>query len=254
MATSIEFIGIRSAYYREAMNEYPQARAEESELALHVLNPKSGECILEAGAGGGFFSLAIADRIYPGKLTATDPSLEQLESLAQFQRQNIEIAQGGADTLPASLQENCYDAIWSGGAFHHVQNKTAAFLHFHRLLKNGGRLLISDVFSGSALARHFDLEVAKYCVTGHEVSFLSEAFADSLCYLAGFQKPRFVSKTIQWKFASKEDLGIFLYKIHAMTGTTPSECYKRAEDILGVEYKNGLYCLNWPLTILSVEK
>ena len=254
MTTTVEFIGIRATFYKEAMAEFPKAREEEAELALQFLNPKSGENILETGAGGGFFSLSIADKIYPGKLLATDPSLEQLESLIQLKKPNIEIAQGGADTLPLDLPQNSYDAIWSGGSFHHVPNKTAAFQHFYKLLKKGGRLVISDVFAGSTLAKHFDLEVAKYCVTGHEVAFLTEEFADSLCYLMGFQKPQFIKKTIQWKFSSKEDLGIFLCKIHAMKKTTPSDCYKRAEAILGVEHKNGLYCLNWPLTTLVAKK
>lgn len=254
MTITVEFIGIRAKHYREAMIEYPDAREEEEALALKYLSPKPGERILETGAGAGFFSIPIADAIFPGRLMATDPSLEQLEALSLKQRTNIDVEQGGADSLPSDLEENYYDAIWSGGSFHHVQNKTQAFHHFYRLLKKGGRIVISDVFVGSSLAKHFDLEVAKYCITGHEVAFLSEEFVDSLCFIAGFQKPEFISKTIYWKFASKKDLGCFLYKIHAMQKTTPESCYKRAEQILGIDFVDGLYCLKWPLTLLIVKK
>src|SRR5579862_23718 len=179
-----EFTGLRSQYFKEIMREFPHARQEELQLALEHLQPKKGESILEIGAGSGFFSKAIAEHVYPSHLVVSDPSAEQLEEIGN--QKNISIVKGGADSLPLdhpSLPESGFDAIWSGGSFHHIRNKFLAFTHFHQLLKPGGRLVISDVFAGSNLAKHFDLEVAKYCVTGHEVSFLSKEFADSLCYL-----------------------------------------------------------------------
>jgi arsenite methyltransferase len=247
-----EFSGLRSSYFKEIMFEFPKAREEELDLALHYLQPQVGESILETGAGSGFFTEAIAQHISPSILVASDPSAEQLEALRYLKRDNISIVEGGADTLPLKhplLRSCCFDAIWSGGSFHHVRNKAIAFDHFYALLKPGGRLVISDVFAGSDLAKHFDLEVAKYCVTGHEVSFLSKEFTDSLCHLSGFQKPEFHDALITWKFARKEDIGHFLYKIHAMIKTTPESCLKNAERILGIKYKNGFYHLNWPLTV-----
>jgi SAM-dependent methyltransferase len=237
------------------MREMPEAREEERLLCLKHLNPQPGEAILETGAGGGFFTESIAQAINPGQLVATDPSTEQLAGITLHP--NIKILPSGADTLPIGsplLKENSFDAIWSGGSFHHVTNKTAAFKSYHSLLKPGGRLVIADVYAGSNLAKHFDLEVAKYCVTGHEVAFLSQEFADSLCDVAGFEKPIFIDGTIHWKFKSKQDVGVFLYKIHAMIKTTPEGCLEHAEKILGIEYKNGLYCLKWPLTVLITYK
>jgi SAM-dependent methyltransferase len=250
-----EFVGIRSAYYIESMKEKPDARDEEQLLCLKHLKPQPGETILETGAGGGFFTEIIAEAIYPGQLIATDPSSEQLASINHLP--NIQFITTGADTLTNSsplLKENTFDAVWSGASFHHVPNKTAAFKNYYSLLKPGGRLVITDVFAGTKLAKHFDLEVAKYCATGHEVAFLTKEFADSLCYIAGFQKPTFYDGTIQWKFESKADIGIFLYKLHAMIKTTPERCLEHAEKILGVKYKDGLYRLNWPLTVLTTYK
>jgi len=253
--TEAEFRGIRSRFYKEIMNEMPEARIEERDLALNSLKPVKGEKILEIGAGAGFFSLAIAKLIYPGTLIATDPSLEQLQGLAECQ--NIVSLAHGADALSVdtpNLEEASFDAIWSGGSFHHVPNKTKAFHDFGRLLKPGGRVVISDVFFGSALSKHFDLEVAKYCITGHEVAFLSKEFANSLCFISGFEKPNFMDVTIHWRFKNREDVGFFLYKIHAMTKSSPEKCLERAAEILGVEYKEGYYCLNWPLTVMISYK
>ena len=251
--TQGEFIGLRSTYFKEVMKEFPEAREEELALALKHLHPQKNEVILEVGAGNGFFTRSIAKCINPSILVALDPSIEQLEDLTHLNGENICIMQGGADFLPLDhelLQDASFDAIWSGGgSFHHVFDKTKAFHHFYKLLKPSGRLVISDVFAGSNLAKYFDSEVAKYCATGHEVSFLSKEFADSLCHIAGFQEPKLYDATIHLKFAQKEDIGNFLFKIHAMIKTSPEECLKKAEKILGIDYINGLYCLKWPLSV-----
>lgn len=244
-----EFRGIRSNLYKESLKQFPDARDEERALVEKYLKPKKGEIILEVGAGSGFFSGVIADAVGPlGKLFVSDSSEEQLEGVKELGKKNVEIVQAGAGELP--IREQYFDAIWSGGSLHHVGNKTEAFQNFAKILKKNGRLVISDVFVGSKLAKHFDYNVAKYCITGHEVSFLSEEFTDSLCYLVGLQKPIFYYENVHWKFRSKEDIGIFLYKIHAMVKTTPERCLKEAEEILGVEFKNKMYYLNWPLTIM----
>lgn len=39
-----------------------------------------------------------------------------------------------------------------------------------------------------------------------------------------------------------------------MTKSTPEACLLNAERILGVTYKNGMYCLNWPLTVFLTYK
>ena len=142
----------------------------------------------------------------------------------------------------------------SFGAFHHLKQKVKAFENYSRILKKGGRLVIADVFQGSKLAKHFDDKVAKYCITGHEVSFLSKEFTESLCFLTGFEKPKFYDLNIKWKFKNKNDIGIFLYKLHAMTKTTPEECLRGAEKILGIKKINEDYYLNWPMTLFITRK
>src|SRR3989344_1684755 len=104
------------------------------------------------------------------------------------------------------------------------------------------------------LAKHFDEQVAKYYVTGHEVAFWSREYAQSICFLAGLEKPKFYNINQKWRFKSRKDLGIFLYKIHAMTKTTSEECLKGAERILGVKKNGDLYELTWPMQIIFTRK
>lgn len=256
--TQAEFSGIRSQYYREIMQEMPESRHEEREMLMRYLQPKCGEKILEIGAGTGFYSQYIAQAIFPGLLVATDPSAEQLMDIPlNVPKQNIKVMVSGADTLPVGqdpLELGSFDAVWAFGCFHHIFDKTSSFKKIHSLLKSGGRLIISDVYAGSNLAKHFDLQVAKYCATGHEVAFLTKEFADSLCFIADFEKPNFYDANIPINFNKKEDIGHFIYKIHAMIGTTPEECLQHVASFLEIKHENGLYTLIWPHVVLSTRK
>lgn len=245
-----EFIGIRSKLYKECLEEFPHARDEEINAIKKYLNPKSNETILEVGAGSGLLSEVLSEVLKNGKLIVSDPSAEQLQAIKN--KPNIQIVNESVDNL--SLEDKTIDAVCSLGAMHHCFNKTKAFQNFARILKPDGRLVIADVFNGSSLAKHFDVQVAKYCITGHEVAFWTDEFAESLCFLAGFEKPKISQLNIRWKFSSKEDVGIFLYKIHAMTKTTPAECLRGAEEILGIIKKDNQYYLGWPLKVIITKK
>lgn len=84
--------------------------------------------------------------------------------------------------------------------------------------------------------------------------FFINTLEPSKIVLTGLKKPKIHDIKIQWKFKNKKEIGIFLYKIHAMTKTTPEKCLKGAEKILGVEKKNNEYYLNWPIKILTTKK
>jgi len=244
-----EFSGIRSRLYKQALAEYPKAREEEIKAMKKYLIPKKRETILEVGAGSGFFSGHIADLIgEKGKLIVSDPSKEQLEEIRNLNKKNIEILQKGAEEI--NLKEESIDSIWSFGAMHHSFKKQEAFNNFKRILNKGGKVVIVDVFKDSKLAKHFDEKVDKYCITGHKVEFWTNELAEKLCKSVGLQKPEIINLDIKWKFKTKEEIGDFLYKIHAMTKTTKEECLKGAEEILGVEKIGNLYHLNWPMKVI----
>lgn len=251
-----EFDGLRSQLYKESLREFPEARLEDLEIMKKYLAPKKGERILEIGAGSGFFSKVISDLLgEEGRLIVSDPSLEQLEEIDKLRKKNIstiQFVQFGSEKV--NLEKDKVDAVWSFGAMHHMFKKSKSFQNLSKILKKEARVVIADVFSGSALAKHFDDKVAKYGLAGHEVAFWSREYAESLCYLSGFAKPRFYDLNITWRFKKKEDIGLFLYKLHGMTKTTPKNCLKGAEEILGIEKKEGIYCLNWPMTLFVTKK
>ena len=258
----IEFNGERSRLYEEAIQEYPLAREEDLLAMFRLLEPKEGDYILGIGEGNGYFCKSISNAIgSTGRYTVTDPSKDQLENIKyRVSASNLEIKVAGAQEI--EVPEEFYDKVWSFGALHHCPNQTEAMRRIYRSLKRGGKAVICDVFQGSDLAKHFDQQVTRYCITGHEVKFLSEEFAKTLCSLAGFDisKVKIVYLPQRWVFDSDEDLGRFIYKIHAMTLMSGDENQRTAQTlnsckkVLGVNYSNGKVYLNWPMKAILAEK
>lgn len=249
-ANTIEFNWIRSKLYKEALQQYPNARKMDSEIMKTFLNPQTNEIILEVGAWSWFFSWEIADKCK--KLYVSDPSKDQLQEIKNLNKSNIRAIEGWAEEL--NLPENSIDSIRSFGAMHHCLNKTQAFQNFQKILRPWGKLVIVDVLSWSDLAKHFDDKVAKYCITWHEVSFLSKEYFDSLCFSAWLKNRWTQNIDVKWKFKQEEEIGDFIYKLHAMTKSSIAECLQWAKDILWVTKDDLLYCLNRPLTVFIAEK
>ena len=267
-----EFDGARAKLYEEAITEYPHARDQDIVAMRRLLRLNEGNKVLGVGEGNGYFCQAITDAIgTSGWYTVTDPSRDQLSAIERrFPHllvrprggiKRLDLIAEGAENLQ-SVGDNLYNRVWSFGAFHHCPDQTSAMKEIHRVLLPSGRAVICDVFQGSPLAQHFDSQVARYCVTGHEVKFLSKDFARTLCYLAGFDDSKIdiVDLPQKWSFDSEKDMGIFIYKLHAMTrleGTDEEKIEQTLEGcrrILGIEKKSGKFLLNWPMKAIIATK
>ncbi len=239
-----EFDGIRAKLYDEALTEYPLARCEDISAMKQILSPKEGEKILGFGEGNGFFCQDISDLLGKnGKYFVTDPSLDQLNNLKRkIKGSNIQIVQAGAENL--NVPTTYFDKAWSFGALHHCPDKISAFKNIFNALKFGGTAFICDVFQGSNLAKHFDIQVDKYCITGHKVTFLSDKTTRAGLVLAGFKEENIKIKNLnqKWIFNSEDDMGKFIYKLHAMT------------KIPGTEKHKGKIYLNWPMKVIIAKK
>ncbi|MBP7708729.1 class I SAM-dependent methyltransferase [Candidatus Pacearchaeota archaeon] len=257
-----EYNGIRARLYEEAMTKFPLARTQDIAVMHELLNPQNGEKIVGIGEGNGYFCNSILDHVRPaGQYLITDPSEDQLSNLLRHVKgHNLQMQVAGAESI--ELVEGYFDKSWSFGAFHHCPNQTEAIKRIYAGLRKDGMMVICDVFQGSKLAEHFDSQVASYCVTGHEVKFLSEAFARSLCYLAGFKRDRveFIDLPIKWVFDKEKDIGQFIYKLHAMTNlpgdkkSQLEEVLRGCKEILGVNFNGSQYELNWPMKALVAYK
>jgi arsenite methyltransferase len=225
-STGYLFTGPRAQLFKEAIKDYPHARRDDLALMHKYLDPRLGEHVLGFGEGSGYFCRAIAESVGPtGKYIITEPSPELFCNIPQEILDLPHVFTEITAVEEIQFPEASFDKAWACGAFHHCPNQTEAISRIFRALKPGGTMVLFDVFQGTPLARHFDASVARYCATGHEVKFMSEEFARTLCFLAGFdeRKVRIEEVPHRFCFDSEWDMGTFIYKMHAMIrvpGTT----------------------------------
>lgn len=105
------------------------------------------ETVLDVGAGSGYFSLLIAEKLRTGKVIAVDLSYEMLESLRKRARQRslshkIDARIGNAYQLP--IEDSTMDIATSNGVFHELSYPSKALEEMKRVLKRGGYAIVTD--------------------------------------------------------------------------------------------------------------
>jgi hypothetical protein len=64
----------------------------------------------------------------------------------------------------------------------------------------------------------------------------------------------------KWRFKTEYDIGAFVYKFHAMTKFPGTETQKiqqvleGCKEILGIEYRENMYELNWSMKAIIAIK
>jgi arsenite methyltransferase len=251
---SYEFTGARAELFKQALIEYPNARRDDFELMRKYLNPSPGDHLLGFGEGSGYFCRTLAEAIGPtGRYVITEPSPELFCNMPQDVLALPHVFTEISAVEDLDFPPESFDKAWACGAFHHSSNQTRAVERIHRALKKGGKLVLFDIFAGTPLARHFDSCVARWCETGHEVKFLSEEFARTLCDLAGFapENVSIVEVPHRLQFDTEWDMGNFIFKLHAMT-KMPGSMEQRIEMTIAslkrhltVEHENGKVVLHF---------
>jgi arsenite methyltransferase len=140
-----------SLYQKDELDSIPDKAALASlgcgnPTALAELKP--GETVLDLGSGGGIDVLLSAKRVgSTGKAYGLDMTDEMLALARENQRQagveNVEFLKGHIENIP--LPDNSVDVIISNCVVNLSPDKDAVFQESYRVLKNRGRLAISDV-------------------------------------------------------------------------------------------------------------
>ena len=176
---------------------------EGANLGLGCGNPialaslKEGEVVLDLGSGAGFDCFLAAARVGPnGKVIGVDMTPEMLDKARENVRkgnyQNVEFRLGEIENLPVS--DNSVNVIISNCVINLSQDKPRVFKEAFRVLKSGGRLMVSDIVLLADLPPEIMSSIEAYvgCVAG---ASKKSDYLDAI-RAAGFQDVKVVNETV----------------------------------------------------------
>lgn len=170
--------------------------------AIAALHP--GEVVLDLGSGAGFDSFLAARKVgESGAVIGIDmtPDMIRLaqENGSKGDYQNVEFRQGQIENMP--VEDNSVDVILSNCVINLSPDKAAVYREAYRVLKEGGRLAISDMVASGEMPPEIkdDLNLHSSCVSGAlQVDELKRILEES-----GFKDIRIKPKDESREFINK---------------------------------------------------
>jgi arsenite methyltransferase len=179
-----------------------KAVPEGANLGLGCGNPlalaslRKGETVLDLGSGGGFDCFLAANQVgKTGKVIGVDMTAEMLDRSRENARkgsyENVEFRLGEIENLPVG--DHQVDVIISNCVINLSTNKKRVFEEAFRVLKPGGRLMISDMVVLKELPEFLKNSAEAYvgCLSG---ALLKDEYIKTL-RASGFQDVKIMDET-----------------------------------------------------------
>jgi arsenite methyltransferase len=179
-----------------------QAVPEGANLGLGCGNPtalaslKKGEIVLDLGSGAGFDCFLAANKVgKKGKVIGVDMTPEMIDKARENAEKggyrNVEFRLGEIENLPVA--DNAVDVMISNCVINLSPDKKRVFEETFRVLKPGGRFMVSDIVLLQELPDFIKNSAAGYvgCISG---AILKKKYLDLIRH-AGFQGINVVDET-----------------------------------------------------------
>jgi arsenite methyltransferase len=157
---------------------------------------KEGETVLDLGSGAGFDCFLAAQKVgVKGRVIGVDMTPDMLDKARENARKskfnNVEFRLGEIEALPVA--DNTVDVIISNCVINLSTDKPRVFREAYRVLKPGGRIMVSDIVLTKELPEAIRESVSAYvgCIAG---AMLEEDYLGAV-EAAGFKDVRVSDET-----------------------------------------------------------
>jgi ubiquinone/menaquinone biosynthesis C-methylase UbiE len=192
-----EGISTKIGYSHKELRAVPDG----ANLGLGCGNPtalaslKEGEIVLDLGSGAGFDCFLAANKVGKrGRVIGVDMTPEMIEKARENARkvnyENVEFRLGEIENLPVAA--NSVDVVISNCVINLSPDKEKVFQEAFRVLRPGGRLMVSDIVLLKELPDVIKDSAEAYigCLSG---AILKDEYIEAL-EAAGFQKVRIIDE------------------------------------------------------------
>lgn len=126
--------------------------------AINYSKAKPGEKCVDLGSGRGTDVLRLAEEVgeegFVYGIDVSDEMLKKAERNAtKLGVDNVKFVKSELETLP--LEENSVDLIISNCTINHAENKQNVWNEIYRILKKGGRFVVSDIYSTDVVPEEY---------------------------------------------------------------------------------------------------
>ena len=126
--------------------------------AINYALPKTGEVCVDLGSGRGTDALRMADQVgETGFVYGIDISEGMLEKARQnaskLEVRNVKFLHNTLDRI--ELADKTVDLVISNCTINHASNKDAVWGEVYRILKKGGRFVVSDIYATSTISEEY---------------------------------------------------------------------------------------------------
>lgn len=240
-----ELFQFRGSSYDTAMQAFPGARDQEFFQVLRYAMPEAGMVVADVPAGGGYLKQYLPEG-------AVWRPHEPCSSFTNHK--NLQAEKTDTPLCPLPWEHCEVDVLVSIAGIHHVDDKLPLFREFFRVVRPGGKLVISDVAEDSPVAEFLDEYVGKYNSTGHDGVFLNAETVGKL-EEAGWVYDSSAMEKFFWVFDDRHSMALFCHGLFDICKTEPEHTIAEIESRLGVvELSDGRVGMKWELMTVSSVK
>ncbi len=191
-------ISQKIGYTEEELKTVPEG----ANLRLGCGNPvalaslREGETVLDLGSGAGFDCFLAANKVGEnGRVIGVDMTPEMIEKARENAEEgdyrNVEFRLGEIENLPVA--DNSVDIVISNCVINLSPDKRRVFMEAFRVLKPGGRLMVSDMVLLKELPDFIKNSIEAYigCLSG---AIMKDEYTEAM-KAAGFQEVRIMDET-----------------------------------------------------------
>ena len=230
----------RGTSHADAFRLYPRAMVQEVGAVLDLAGLQPGDIILDMPSASGFLHDSIT--VPNVRYIAVDPSA-RMHSICKSKITEAYCAP--MNCLP--LAQACIDVIICLAGLHHEANCLGIFQEMNRVLKPIGRLAISEVDKGSAVAHFLNDFVNAHSATGHDGKFVDNHFM-GLLDEAKFDIQVNQSAHYHWEFDSADKMAQCFQLMFGIDRASEQEIIQAVEEVLGVDKNaDGKYLVRWSM-------